>query len=92
MSAGRGNDDDGGDRGQQRAVKGMKKHLKHLISQPVFRNMNKSKYPTQMGRLSMPHLPVGGRGNALTSLSTQEDKRKLKKKAGAQQRKKEQQQ
>ncbi|XP_040056360.2 ATP-dependent RNA helicase DDX24 [Gasterosteus aculeatus] len=89
---GRGNDDDGGDRGQQRAVKGMKKHLKHLISQPVFRNMNKSKYPTQMGRLSMPHLPVGGRGNALTSLSTQEDKRKLKKKAGAQQRKKEQQQ
>ncbi|KAM8917550.1 ATP-dependent RNA helicase DDX24 [Spinachia spinachia] len=86
---GRGNDDDG-DREQHRVVKGMKKHLKHLISQPVFRNMNKSKYPTQMGRLSMPHVPVAGRGNALTSLSTQETKRKLKK-GGVQQRKKEQQ-
>ncbi|KAL6105670.1 ddx24 [Pungitius sinensis] len=86
---GRGNDDDG-DREQQRVVKGMKKHLKHLISQPVFRNMNKSKYPTQMGRLSIPHMPVAGRGNALSSLSSQETKRKLKK-GGAQQRRKEQQ-
>ncbi|KAM6917991.1 ATP-dependent RNA helicase DDX24 [Lycodopsis pacificus] len=86
---GRGKDEDD-DREQQRAVKGMKKHLKHLISQPVFNNGNRTKFPTQMGKLSVPHMPVPGRGNALTRVSLQEKKQKLKK-GVAQQQKKEQQ-
>ena len=34
-----------------RMLKGMKKHLKHLLSQPVFKNLMKTKYPTQSGKL-----------------------------------------
>ncbi|XP_068435996.1 ATP-dependent RNA helicase DDX24 [Clinocottus analis] len=82
---GGGNDEDY-DREQQRVVKGMKKHLKHLISQPVFKNVTYNKYPTQMGKLSLPHMPHAGRGNALTRVSIQEKKRKSKK-GGAQQQK-----
>nr|XP_020670076.1 ATP-dependent RNA helicase DDX24 isoform X1 [Pogona vitticeps]XP_020670077.1 ATP-dependent RNA helicase DDX24 isoform X1 [Pogona vitticeps]XP_020670078.1 ATP-dependent RNA helicase DDX24 isoform X1 [Pogona vitticeps]XP_020670079.1 ATP-dependent RNA helicase DDX24 isoform X1 [Pogona vitticeps]XP_020670080.1 ATP-dependent RNA helicase DDX24 isoform X1 [Pogona vitticeps]XP_020670081.1 ATP-dependent RNA helicase DDX24 isoform X2 [Pogona vitticeps] len=53
-------DDDvliGGKRSEQeeseklRMLKGMKKHLKHLLSQPVFKNLMKTKYPTQSGKL-----------------------------------------
>ncbi|XP_031703663.1 ATP-dependent RNA helicase DDX24 isoform X2 [Anarrhichthys ocellatus] len=87
---GRGKDEDD-DREQQRAVKGMKKHLKHLISQPVFNNGIRTKYPTQMGKLSVPHMPVPGRGNALTRVSLQEKKQQKLKKGVAQQQKKEQQ-
>uniref|UniRef100_A0A4W5RRT5 ATP-dependent RNA helicase n=1 Tax=Hucho hucho TaxID=62062 RepID=A0A4W5RRT5_9TELE len=43
-----GRKDEEDDRQQQKMVKGMKKHLKHLISQPVFKNVMKTKYPTQM--------------------------------------------
>lgn len=57
------------DREQQKMVKGMKKHLKHLISQPVFKNVIKTKYPTQMGKLSLPHLPVARMESALTSIT-----------------------
>lgn len=82
---GGGNDEDY-DREQQRVVKGMKKHLKHLISLTVFKNVTYNKYPTQMGKLSLPHMPHAGRGNALTRVSIQEKKRKSKK-GGAQQQK-----
>ncbi|XP_031134943.1 ATP-dependent RNA helicase DDX24 [Sander lucioperca] len=68
--------DEEGDREQQKMVKGMKKHLKHLISQPVFKNLIKTRYPTQMGKLSLPHMPLAGRESALTKVSIQEKKRK----------------
>nr|XP_043903686.1 ATP-dependent RNA helicase DDX24 [Solea senegalensis] len=86
---GRGSDEDA-DRQQQRMVKGMKMHLKHLISQPVFKNAIKTKYPTQMGKLSLPHMPRAGMESALTRVSMQQKKQKLKKNVPTQQQKKKQ--
>ncbi|TDG98799.1 hypothetical protein EPR50_G00204360 [Perca flavescens] len=77
--------DEEGDREQQKMVKGMKKHLKHLISQPVFKNLIKTRYPTQMGKLSLPHMPLAGRESALTKVSIQEKKPKSKKQKKEQQ-------
>lgn len=74
-SAGKGRDEDD-DRVQQKMVKGMKKHLKHLISQPVFKSVTKTKYPTQMGRLCLANLPVTGEQSALMSVSAQQNKKK----------------
>ncbi|XP_035529635.1 ATP-dependent RNA helicase DDX24 [Morone saxatilis] len=71
--------DEEDDREQQKMVKGMKKHLKHLISQPVFKNAIKTKYPTQMGKLSLAHMPLAGMESALTRVSIEEKKEKLKK-------------
>ncbi|XP_035467103.2 ATP-dependent RNA helicase DDX24 [Scophthalmus maximus] len=64
---------------QQKMVKGMKKHLKHLVSQPVFKRGEKTKYPTQMGKLALPHMPYVGMKSALTRVSMQQEKQKLKK-------------
>ncbi|XP_074548007.1 ATP-dependent RNA helicase DDX24 isoform X2 [Halichoeres trimaculatus] len=75
---GKGRDEDT-EREQQKMVKGMKKHLKFLISQPVFKNVIKTKYPTQMGKLSLPHLPLAGKESALTMVSLQGRKQKFKK-------------
>ncbi|KAM9842457.1 ATP-dependent RNA helicase DDX24 [Aulostomus maculatus] len=72
---GRG-DDEEADREQQKMVKGMKKHLKHLISQPVFKNLIKTKYPTQMGRLALPPMLLVGGESALTRVSLQQKKQK----------------
>ncbi|XP_033499050.1 ATP-dependent RNA helicase DDX24 [Epinephelus lanceolatus] len=83
---GRGRDEEG-DREQQKVVKGMKKHLKQLISQPVFKNVIKTKYPTQMGKLSLPHMPLAERESALTRVSIQKTKQKLKKDAPPRQKK-----
>lgn len=58
------------DRGQQKMVKKMKKHLKHLISQPVFKNTMKTKYPTQLGKLPAPRLPAAGMESAISSVAT----------------------
>ncbi|XP_055361718.1 ATP-dependent RNA helicase DDX24 [Betta splendens] len=58
------------DRGQQKMVKKMKQQLKHLISQPVFKNRTKTKYPTQLGKLPVPRLPVAGMESAITSVTT----------------------
>lgn len=85
MSTGRAKSEEA-DREQQKMVKGMKKHLKHLISQPVFKNVMKTKYPTQMGKLSLPHMPPAGRDSALTRVSI-EKKQKLKKGVPPQQKK-----
>ncbi|KAE8289889.1 ATP-dependent RNA helicase DDX24 [Larimichthys crocea] len=82
---GRAKDEDD-DREQQKMVKGMKKHLKHLISQPIFKNVIKTKYPTQMGKLSLPHMPLAGKESALTRVSIQE-KQRLKKGVPPQQKK-----
>ncbi|KAM9787090.1 ATP-dependent RNA helicase DDX24 [Syngnathus typhle] len=70
---GNGRDED--DRGQQKMVKAMKKHLKQLLSQPVFKNLTKTKYPTQMGRLSLANLPVRGEQSALMSVLAQKNEK-----------------
>lgn len=71
--------DEHDDRHQQKMVKGMKKHLKYLISQPVFKHDIKTKYPTQMGKLSLPMMPRAGMENAITSVSKQRKKQTPKK-------------
>lgn len=86
MSPGKGNDEEQ-DREQQMMVKGMKKHLKHLISQPVFKSTMRTKYPTQMGKLCLPQAALAGMDNALSIVSVQEQKKKLNKAVPAQQTK-----
>lgn len=86
ISSGKGRDEDT-DREQQKMVKEMKKHLKHLISQPVFTKVIKTKYPTQMGKLSLPHLPLAGKESALAMVSSQRMKQKVKKGARFKQKK-----
>lgn len=68
-------------------VKGMKKHLKHLISQPVFKNTMKTKYPTQMGKLCLPQAALAGMENALGVVSVQEKKKMFNKPVPSQQKK-----
>ncbi|XP_051872979.1 ATP-dependent RNA helicase DDX24 [Pristis pectinata] len=53
---------------RQRTLKGMKKELKHLLSQPVFKNYMKTKYPTQFGGLALPALPLANQETALTTI------------------------
>lgn len=60
-------------------VKAMKMHLKYLISQPVFKNDIKTKYPTQMGKLSLPVMPRAGVETAIKSVATQRKKQRPKK-------------
>ncbi|XP_062374238.1 ATP-dependent RNA helicase DDX24 [Sardina pilchardus] len=60
---------------KQKMVKGMKKHLKHMLSQPVFRNDMKTRYPTQMGRLQLPELPLASLETAITSVAKNKDKK-----------------
>ncbi|XDV42496.1 hypothetical protein PO909_011150 [Leuciscus waleckii] len=66
MGGGKDEDDD---REQQRLMKSLKNQLKQLISQPVFRHQMKTKYPTQMGKLTLPQLPVATADTALASVS-----------------------
>lgn len=86
MFPGKGNDEEQ-EREQQMMVKGMKKHLRHLISQPVFKNTMKTKYPTQMGKLCLPQAALAGMENALSMVSVQEKKKKLNKPVPSQQKK-----
>ncbi|KAA0710814.1 ATP-dependent RNA helicase DDX24 [Triplophysa tibetana] len=65
---GQGKDDEE-DRHQQKLVKVMKKQLKHMISQPVFRNTMKTKYPTQMGKLQLPQARITTATAALTNFT-----------------------
>ncbi|NWI82185.1 DDX24 helicase, partial [Dryoscopus gambensis] len=44
---------------KQKMLKGMKKQLKHMLSQPLFKVLMKTKYPTQSGRLLLPQTAVG---------------------------------
>ncbi|XP_047201041.1 ATP-dependent RNA helicase DDX24 [Girardinichthys multiradiatus] len=75
---------------QQKMVKGMKKHLKHLISQPIFKYVVKTKYPTKMGKLALANMSVAGMESALTRISGQKMTQKLKR--GFSQQQKEQKQ
>lgn len=63
---------------QQKMVKSLKKHLKYLLQQPVFKNVMRTKYPTQMGKLALPDLPLAKYESALESLSSQERKEREK--------------
>ncbi|CAG5866411.1 unnamed protein product [Menidia menidia] len=83
-----GGKDDDDDREQRKMVKGMKKHLKLLTSQPIFRDVIKTKYPTQLGKL--PPMFHSGIESALTTVSTQQNKQKLKKAVQPQQKKQKQ--
>ncbi|XP_029982150.1 ATP-dependent RNA helicase DDX24 [Sphaeramia orbicularis] len=64
------------DRQQQRMVKEMKKHLKHLISQPVFKSVMKTKYPTQMGKFPLHQMALPGKESALKRVSTEKQRNK----------------
>ncbi|XP_050192298.1 ATP-dependent RNA helicase DDX24 [Myiozetetes cayanensis] len=61
---------------KQKMLKGMKKQLKHLLSQPLFKVLMKTKYPTQSGKLLLPQTSVG-----ISALSTVSKKQAKKKKS-----------
>ncbi|XP_067848049.1 ATP-dependent RNA helicase DDX24 [Heptranchias perlo] len=63
---------------RQRLLKGMKKQLKHLLSQPVFKNYLKTKYPTQFGRLTLPVLPLANQETALSTVKKHKNTKKQK--------------
>ncbi|XP_054684046.1 ATP-dependent RNA helicase DDX24 [Grus americana] len=61
---------------KQKMLKGMKKQLKHLLSQPLFKVLMKTKYPTQSGKLLLPQTSVGISESALGTVSKQQAKKK----------------
>ncbi|KFU94244.1 ATP-dependent RNA helicase DDX24, partial [Chaetura pelagica] len=61
---------------KQKMLKGMKKQLKHMLSQPLFKVFMKTKYPTQSGKLLLPQTSVESSQSALGTVSKQQAKRK----------------
>ncbi|NWI22608.1 DDX24 helicase, partial [Sula dactylatra] len=61
---------------KQKMLKGMKKQLKHMLSQPLFKVLMKTKYPTQSGKLLLPQTSAGISESALGTLSKQQAKKK----------------
>ncbi|KAF1661354.1 ATP-dependent RNA helicase DDX24, partial [Aptenodytes patagonicus] len=61
---------------KQKMLKGMKKQLKHMLSQPLFKVLMKTKYPTQSGKLLLPQTAVGISESALGTVSKQAAKKK----------------
>nr|XP_009935112.1 PREDICTED: ATP-dependent RNA helicase DDX24 [Opisthocomus hoazin] len=61
---------------KQKMLKGMKKQLKHMLSQPLFKVLMKTKYPTQSGKLLPPQTSVGISESALGTVSKQQAKKK----------------
>ncbi|XP_068874253.1 ATP-dependent RNA helicase DDX24 [Aphelocoma coerulescens] len=59
---------------KQKMLKGMKKQLKHMLSQPLFKVLMKTKYPTQSGKLLLPQTSVGI--SALGAVSRKQAKKK----------------
>ncbi|NWS34840.1 DDX24 helicase, partial [Polioptila caerulea] len=59
---------------KQKMLKGMKKQLKHMLSQPLFKVLLKTKYPTQSGKLLLPQTSVGI--SALGAVSKKQAKKK----------------
>ncbi|KAM3920062.1 ATP-dependent RNA helicase DDX24 [Leptodactylus fuscus] len=64
---------------KQKTLKIMKKQLKRLLSQPIFRNVMKTKYPTQSGQLPLPSLPFSKGESALHTLSDHKSKKNRRK-------------
>ncbi|NXU53662.1 DDX24 helicase, partial [Turnix velox] len=61
---------------RQKMLKGMKKQLKHLLSQPLFKVLMKTKYPTQSGKLLLPQPSPSISTSALSTVSKQQAKRR----------------
>ncbi|XP_074005364.1 ATP-dependent RNA helicase DDX24 isoform X1 [Numenius arquata] len=61
---------------EQKMLKGMKKQLKHMLSQPLFKVLMKTKYPTQSGKLLLPQTSLGISESALGTVSKQQAKKK----------------
>ncbi|NXO51550.1 DDX24 helicase, partial [Aramus guarauna] len=61
---------------KQKMLKGMKKQLKHMLSQPLFKVLMKTKYPTQSGKLLLPQTSVGISESALGTVTKQQAKKK----------------
>ncbi|NWU50251.1 DDX24 helicase, partial [Dromas ardeola] len=61
---------------KQKMLKGMKKQLKHMLSQPLFKVLMKTKYPTQSGKLLLPQTSPGISKSALGTMSKQQAKKK----------------
>ncbi|NWV68056.1 DDX24 helicase, partial [Malurus elegans] len=59
---------------KQKMLKGMKKQLKLMLSQPLFKVLMKTKYPTQSGKLLLPQTSVGI--SALGAMSKKQAKKK----------------
>ncbi|NXM94905.1 DDX24 helicase, partial [Sylvia borin] len=59
---------------KQKMLKGMKKELKHMLSQPLFKVLMKTKYPTQSGKLLLPQTSVSY--SALGAVSKKQAKKK----------------
>ncbi|NWI92164.1 DDX24 helicase, partial [Pitta sordida] len=59
---------------KQKMLKGMKKQLKHMLSQPLFKVLMKTKYPTQSGKLLLPQTSVGS--SALGTVSKKQGKKR----------------
>ncbi|NWV15229.1 DDX24 helicase, partial [Ptilonorhynchus violaceus] len=59
---------------KQKMLKGMKKQLKHMLSQPLFKVLMKTKYPTQSGKLLLPQTSVNI--SALGAVSKKQAKKK----------------
>ncbi|XP_070609478.1 ATP-dependent RNA helicase DDX24 [Erythrolamprus reginae] len=64
---------------KHRMLKGMKKHLKHLLSQPVFKSVMKTKYPTQSGKLVLSD-HIGQHSQTALSAISKVQVKKVKKK------------
>ncbi|XP_009893757.1 PREDICTED: ATP-dependent RNA helicase DDX24 [Charadrius vociferus] len=60
---------------KQKMLKGMKKQLKHMLTQPLFKVLMKTKYPTQSGKLLLPQTSVGISESALGTVSKQQAKK-----------------
>ncbi|NXL93835.1 DDX24 helicase, partial [Alectura lathami] len=61
---------------KQKMLKGMKKQLKHMLSQPLFKVFMKTKYPTQSGKLLLPQTSAGNSESALGIVSKKQARRK----------------
>ncbi|XP_006839690.1 PREDICTED: ATP-dependent RNA helicase DDX24 [Chrysochloris asiatica] len=70
-----GKADEQQERRRQKQMKVFKKELRHLLSQPLFRNDLKTKYPTQSGRLPMVVSAPRNGESALSCVSKQKKKK-----------------
>lgn len=61
---------------KQKMLKGMKKQLKHMLSQPLFKVLMKTKYPTQSGKLLLPQT-----SESISALGVMSKKQAKKKKS-----------
>lgn len=70
------------ERRRQKHMKVLKKELRQLLSQPLFQENLKTKYPTQSGRPPLPVVAPRSGESALSCLSKQRKKKKPKEQQG----------